>query len=401
MIYENYYPGYVPYYQRERKEKIKKFLKAAGTTLLGFGLGVAVSQNAIHEKNNKIKNLEMELNKTKSLLNETFEKYTELENKYSMLDELYSNTSGELDNLVEKYEYCEQNKKLLKDEFENLAIKYENLKKEKPLELYPTFEEVVKFLKEDKTEKMKYELNKFDCTQFSWTLIRNAMKKGMYAGIVNMEIREEYPNGTFIDYMGHNLVVFKTKDRGIVYVEPQNDVIVTEDGERLKVYDEPVVGSFLEKIKSKKVGRMKRWKDYCEMADWDCEINGKKVVYNITKIENVFECDPYCSDIWLKGRKLLEKGYFPNIEEIEMEDGSGFYLLGINTKDKGKIYYDPLFDKLLKKEIHIGDNLCDIRPLPEIFCKNKTITIRESHFDCENKYHPELCSSNSLNQKVS
>jgi hypothetical protein len=78
-----------------------------------------------------------------------------------------------------------------------------------------SYDEVVKFLKEDKTSDSKYSSD-FDCVSYSKEVRDNAIKRGMKCAIVVFDL-----SGT--KNISHAINAFETTDRGIVYFDPQTD----------------------------------------------------------------------------------------------------------------------------------------------------------------------------------
>jgi len=81
----------------------------------------------------------------------------------------------------------------------------------------PTYKQVTKFLKEDRTDKKNYLEDIYVCSHFARDVCNNAENEELRCAFV--EIR--YPDG------GHALIAFNTIDEGLVYFEPQSDEIVT------------------------------------------------------------------------------------------------------------------------------------------------------------------------------
>ncbi len=106
--------------------------------------------------------------------------------------------------------------------------------------LNPTFEELVKFIKEDNTDKLEYSKD-FTCINFANTFVKRFREKGYYSCVVDIEFENT----------AHAIVVVNTSDRGIVYIEPQNDKIIFD----LKVGD-----------------------NYCEKVGWYCNWVIKRIV---------------------------------------------------------------------------------------------------------------------------
>jgi len=84
---------------------------------------------------------------------------------------------------------------------------------------YPTYSEVLNFVKEDDTDKQPYnETNySFICTDYTNRFIANFRKKGFYACETILYLP---------DHQSHSLVAIYTTDKGLTFVEPQNDQII-------------------------------------------------------------------------------------------------------------------------------------------------------------------------------
>jgi len=112
----------------------------------------------------------------------------------------------------------------------------------------PTIKELRSFLEQDKTDKNLYVERKFDkedeyvCTEFSANLLHNLGEKGIRSCITYVEFEEG----------AHHLVAVNTTT-GLVYVEPQDDVIIEKELE---------------------IG-----KDYCWYVDWSCSRTIEKVTH--------------------------------------------------------------------------------------------------------------------------
>ena len=143
----------------------------------------------------------------------------------------------ELENLKSYVLHLENSENLLKEEINdiesllidvneelylsNVSLKenlseLEKLKSGNSYELHdPTYNEVVNFIIQDKTNEEEYIEDIFDCEQFSQQLNKNAENTGIRCAYVII-----YFNGTDA---GHGIVGFNTVDKGMVYIEPQSD----------------------------------------------------------------------------------------------------------------------------------------------------------------------------------
>jgi hypothetical protein len=91
------------------------------------------------------------------------------------------------------------------------------------------YDEVVAFLKEDKTDENKYYALSYDCVSYAKDIKNNAGMKGIKSGVVSMDLSSP------LERIGHAINAFDT-DRGIVYFDPQTD------GQR---YDVRVGGTYI------------------------------------------------------------------------------------------------------------------------------------------------------------
>ena len=98
---------------------------------------------------------------------------------------------------------------------ENIS-ELENLRSGNNYDLHdPTYNEVVSFIAQDKTNEEEYIEDVFDCEQFAQQVNTNAENIGIRCAYVVI-----YFDGT---NAGHGIVGFNTVDRGMVYIEPQSD----------------------------------------------------------------------------------------------------------------------------------------------------------------------------------
>jgi hypothetical protein len=77
----------------------------------------------------------------------------------------------------------------------------------------PTYAQMKAFVAADKTDKNTYNAATYDCVNFSNDLITDAAKQGIRAAFVSID----FPSS------GHAIVAFNTTDKGLVYIEPQDD----------------------------------------------------------------------------------------------------------------------------------------------------------------------------------
>jgi len=147
---------------------------------------------------------ETELNSTKEELHST---QTELT---STLDK-FNTTQSELESKREELTERET-------ELSDLQISYEGLMTGHGYTIKdPTYNEMMRFLRADDTDKTKYIKDKYECVEFSTDLCNGAEEEGIRCAYVNLR----FPDGK-----GHAIVAFNTIDKGLTYVEPQSDDLV-------------------------------------------------------------------------------------------------------------------------------------------------------------------------------
>ena len=112
---------------------------------------------------------------------------------------------------------------------ENIILMEENndlrsrINTEQKIKMNPSYAEVKRFISQDKTDQKLYYQNLFDCTEYSNTLIKNALEEGIFACFIELNIDTD--DDGIIDG-GHAAVQFMTSDLGIITVEPQNDKFI-------------------------------------------------------------------------------------------------------------------------------------------------------------------------------
>jgi len=98
-------------------------------------------------------------------------------------------------------------------------VKFQALKEQTDGTLLdPTFGQVMTFLSEDNTDEHKYDVDNYNCVEFSNQLIFNATKAGLNAYYVSITYG--------VGEGGHAVVAFNTLDKGYIFVEPQSDTVL-------------------------------------------------------------------------------------------------------------------------------------------------------------------------------
>lgn len=80
----------------------------------------------------------------------------------------------------------------------------------------PTYQEVLQFIDSDQTDKNRYN-EYYTCVNFVFDFRNNAFNKGYRSGLVIIDFQETR----------HAMVCFNTTDNGLIFVEPQDDEIVS------------------------------------------------------------------------------------------------------------------------------------------------------------------------------
>ena len=116
--------------------------------------------------------------------------------------------------------------------------------------------ELEEWLASDHTNLETYQVTSYTCLNFSIDLVKRAKQRNINAWVISVDFYNQEN--------GHAFVAFETTDRGVVYFEPQADVL----------FAEPVVGRLLcealdEYVCMDKVTAIWMSKD-CESVD-DCE----------------------------------------------------------------------------------------------------------------------------------
>jgi len=75
----------------------------------------------------------------------------------------------------------------------------------------PTYNELIKFIKLDKTDEIEYDYNNFVCADFAQTVHNNAENVGIKAAWVSIEFEDK-------EY-GHACNAFNTTDRGMIFID--------------------------------------------------------------------------------------------------------------------------------------------------------------------------------------
>jgi len=135
-------------------------------------------------------------------------------------------------NLKEKMNDIED---IYEDEIDSLIkMQEEKIAGMSAIDYSPTLSEVKEVIKNNKIENIEYEDETFSCVEFSNNLVKAFQEAKIYACVTELWFEEG----------AHANVVVNTSDKGIIYIEPQDDTIIYN----LEIGD-----------------------DYCDKIDWNCE----------------------------------------------------------------------------------------------------------------------------------
>ena len=141
---------------------------------------------------------------------------TELRNTQDELSIITSELQGTKDYLSD----IEAQLQLTRDNLLNVEAELEDTKTElatlqaDPFHLHnPTFDEVISFLTEDKTDRNKYREYEYVCAHFARDVNNNAESQGIRCAFVDIRFPES----------AHAIIAFDTTDQGMVYFDPITD----------------------------------------------------------------------------------------------------------------------------------------------------------------------------------
>ncbi len=170
------------------------FLKERYSELLSSHQMLSEKYNSLLNNYSKLQKLYLKLSEKHSILNKS---YSELSERYIILQDNYKDLLSNYSKLNEEYAN-------IKKQLENIQTLYFN----------PTYKQVKDFIAKDETDKNEYIENEYTCFDFSADVNNNAEKEGIRCGMVLIRFKSGE---------GHALVVFETVDKGLIFIEPQDD----------------------------------------------------------------------------------------------------------------------------------------------------------------------------------
>jgi len=185
------------------------------------------------------------LMKLSSLEAEIYNQKEKIESVSWDTENLYNTISRVNDTIRENIVNIENDVETLKSQVSSLSQDVWDLKlrvKQRGL-VNPSYSQLLDFIRSDRTNELQYieENNKFVCSDFTNTFIQNFAKEGFFSCYAELVLAND---------KAHAIVSVNTTDMGIVYVEPQLDIVVKD----LKVGD-----------------------NYCEKINQNCEMIIKNI----------------------------------------------------------------------------------------------------------------------------
>lgn len=126
----------------------------------------------------------------------------------------------QVSNLEEDLARLEDNLENTENRLNFVRSELQKLQEGSRFELHdPTYNEVQDFIDEDTTDDNDYDRGEYVCVDYASDVNNNAEKEGIRCAFVSLRFIEN----------AHALVAFQTVDKGLVYVEPQYDIIITSE----------------------------------------------------------------------------------------------------------------------------------------------------------------------------
>ena len=148
---------------------------------------------------------------------------------YLELKQQIFNVSQENEILEEKIKKTEKENELLNNQVSSIRSQLVELQSEtsrlqdrmsKEHIVQPSYSDVLAFVEEDDTDKQRYISDNytFICTDFTDRFISNFLKKGFFSCEAIIYLPEN---------SSHSLVAINTTDKGLIFIEPQKDKVIT------------------------------------------------------------------------------------------------------------------------------------------------------------------------------
>ncbi|UCC90693.1 MAG: hypothetical protein JSW24_00545 [Dehalococcoidia bacterium] len=194
----------------------KKLIAAIVMLTLGivfFGVSWGFTQQDLDFTRTELSNTRLALDNNKRELLDTKDELSittaELQDTKSYLSDIETELQVTRDNLSTVETELEETIAELEETMAELS----NLQAD-PFYLHnPTFEEVISFLSEDKTDRNRYIEDEYVCSHFARDVSNNAETQGIRCAFVDIR----FP------LSAHAIIAFDTTDQGMVYFDPITD----------------------------------------------------------------------------------------------------------------------------------------------------------------------------------
>lgn len=168
------------------------------------------------------------------------DKIQEKENEISGLNYEIDDLQSKNSELREYNEELQNDKKELKEE----------MKRKEMIDYNPPLKKVREIVEETDVDRNTYVEGEYNCAEFSYDLVNEFLERDVHSCSVEL---------IFNDDSAHGLVALNTSDKGVIYVEPQDDKIIYN---------------------------LEKGDDYCEKADWYCKIGED---WEIKKVKSCYD----------------------------------------------------------------------------------------------------------------
>jgi hypothetical protein len=204
-------------------------------TLNNNQITISDLSSQIEEKDRYSDNLTESLAATKSLLDNATAELSIAANEMDNLEIDISGYKNGLNNTRLQLDYAHDKLKLFEDTYGDVnsgilpsgSISSGTIKnirrsfnlKRNPEAVNPSYDQLLSFLRSDKTDQKLYVEGLYTCGNFAEDVFNNAEAKGIRTAIVCINFED--------DYAGHALNAFKTTDRGLIFIDCTGDKVRT------------------------------------------------------------------------------------------------------------------------------------------------------------------------------
>jgi cell division protein FtsB len=159
-------------------------------------------------------------------------------NKYQIIKIEHENLKIKYNETIED---LQQLNTKLEQEIKQMDVQFEQkIESMSAIDYNPTFNEVKEVLRNYENYK-EYDEEEYNCVDYSQALVKEFQENKIYSCLTNM-----YLSGTY----GHINVAVETSDKGVIYIEPQDETIIYE---------------------------LNSGDDYCDKVGWYCEEDDWKI----------------------------------------------------------------------------------------------------------------------------